>query len=57
MFYLRTVDVSDHIPLHHNETKNSTNNATRLPEKEKEGLEIILEPLQKWQCPVELVRS
>lgn len=49
LFYMRTLNITDHIPTNHNSHKN------KIKSSEKQELEILLEPLQKWQCPFELL--
>jgi hypothetical protein len=49
LFYMRTVNITDHIPTSHNNHK-SNPILSATPE-----VEMLLEPLQKWQCPVELI--
>ena len=46
---MRTVNVTDHLPVYYFDQPPS--NAL----SDRHGLEIILEPLQKWTCPEELV--
>jgi hypothetical protein len=49
LFYMRTVNITDHMSTSHNNHKSNPILST-TPE-----VEMLLEPLQKWQCPVELI--
>ena len=48
---MRTVNVTDHLPVYYFDPPPS--NAL----SDSHGLEIILEPVQKWSCPEELVNQ
>ena len=55
VFYLRTVNINDHTPIHFQGAEGSGPRAFHHQGKGRElGTEIMLEPLQKWQLPTEI---
>ena len=55
VFYMRTVNVTDFIPIRQFNTDNDKEMYKKKKKAANVGIEIILEPLQKWKLPDELV--
>ena len=54
VFYLRTVNIDDHIPIHYQGSEGGFSQHSQQGFLNQPGIEIMLEPLQKWQLPTEI---
>ena len=54
---MRTVNVTDFIPVRQFNTENDKEMFKKKKKAANVGIEIILEPLQKWKLPDELVMT